>query len=161
MMEEAVREVRGETLSVEVEPEIQLGFPAYIPESYVPDVNQRLVLYKRLAGIRRAADLAALVDELHDRFGPPPPLVDSLVRVMELRRTLKDLLVTGVRMRGEMVVFEFHAETPVSSETLLALAERERGRVRLFPDSRVGYRPEERDADGLIAELQTFCGRLR
>jgi transcription-repair coupling factor (superfamily II helicase) len=160
MMEDAVREVRGETLTAEVEPEIQLGIPAYIPESYVQDVNQRLILYKRLAGVRREADLVALVDELHDRFGPPPPLVDSLIRVMELRRWLKDLLITAVRMRGDSVVLEFHPETPVRTETLLALAKKEKDRVRLFPDSRLSYRPGERDADGLIAELKSLCGRL-
>jgi transcription-repair coupling factor (superfamily II helicase) len=160
MMEEAVREVRGETVTAEVEPEIQLGIPAYIPEGYVPDVNQRLVLYKRLAGVRRTAELAALADELHDRFGKVPPLVDSLLKVMALRRALKDLLVTAVRRRGEAVVFEFHPETPVRPETVLALSKREKGRVRLFPDSRLGYHPEAADSDGLVAELQAFCARL-
>jgi transcription-repair coupling factor (superfamily II helicase) len=160
MMAEAVREVRGETITADVEPEIQLGVPAYIPDTYVQDVNQRLLLYKRLAGIRRAADLAEIVDEMHDRFGPVPPLVDSLVKMMELRRVLKDLLVTAVRMRGDAVLFEFHAETPVRTDTLLALAKREKGRVQLFPDSRLSYRPTERDTDGMIAELKAFCGRL-
>jgi transcription-repair coupling factor (superfamily II helicase) len=160
MMEDAVREVRGETLTAEVEPEIQLGIPAYVPETYVPDVNQRLVLYKRLAGIRRAADLDDIAAELQDRFGPVPPLVDSLLQVMSLRRTLKDLLVTAVRKRGEAIVFELHPETPVRPETVLALTRKERDRVRLFPDSRVGYRPDACDTDGLIAELQAFCARL-
>ena len=57
-------------------------------------------------------------------------------------------------------MLEFHPETPVRSDTLLALAKKEKGRVQLFPDSRVGYRPAERDADGLIAELKALCGRL-
>ena len=161
MMEEAVREVRGETVAAEVEPEIQLGFPAYIPDTYVQDVNQRLILYKRLAGIRTAADLTAITDELQDRFGPLPPLVDSLVRVMELRRVLKDLLITAVRARGDTVVLEFHPETPVRPETVLVLARKERERVRLLPDSRVTYRPSARDADGLVAELRDFCRRLQ
>ncbi len=52
---------------------------------------------------------------------------------MELRRVLKDLLVTAVRVRGEAVLFEFHAETPVRTDTLLALAqEGERSRAA-FP----------------------------
>ena len=161
MMEEAVREVRGEAITTEVEPEIQLGISAYIPESYVQDVNQRLILYKRLAGVRRVEDLAAMLDELNDRFGPPPPEVDTLVRVMELRRAFKDLLVTAARRRGEAVMLEFHAETPVRPQALLALAEHEKDRVRLFPDSRLSYRPREHDADGLMAELRSLCGRLR
>ena len=160
MMEEAVREVRGEVVTAEVEPEIQLGIPAYIPESYVEDVNQRLILYKRLAGARRGEELAAIAEEMQDRFGPLPPLVDSLLRVMELRQALKSVLATAARVRGETVVLEFHPETPVRADTLFALARKEKGRVQLFPDSRLGYRPAERDADGLIAELKTLCGRL-
>src|SRR5882724_11966502 len=143
MMEDAVREVRGETLTAEVEPEIQLGISAYIPDSYVEDVNQRLILYKRLAGARQADDLIALADEMQDRFGPLPPLVDSLLQVMELRRVLKGLLITAARMRGDMVVLEFHPETPVRPDVLLGLAKKEKGRVQLFPDSRLGYRPVE------------------
>src|SRR6185369_14054188 len=160
MMEDAVREVRGETVTADVEPEIQLGIPAYIPETYVTDVNQRLILYKRLAGARRADDLAAIADEMQDRFGPLPPLVDTLLRVMDLRRAFKDLLFTAARTRGDMVVLEFHPETPVHADVLLGLVKKEKGRVQLFPDSRLGYRPVERDADGLIGELKALCGRL-
>jgi hypothetical protein len=48
----------------------------------------------------------------------------------------------------------------VLPETLLALVKKEKGRVQLSPDSRLSYRPAERDADGLVAELKSFCGRL-
>ncbi len=161
MMEEAVREVQGETVAKDVEPEIQLGFPAYIPDTYVQDVNQRLVLYKRLAGFKTAEDLASIVDEMVDRFGSLPPLVDSLIRVMELRRCLKDLLITAVRVRGEQVVFEFHPDTPVTIDYVLPLQRKMKDRVKVFPDTRVGYRPLAKDADGLVAELKDFCARLR
>jgi transcription-repair coupling factor (superfamily II helicase) len=161
MMEEAVREVQGETVAKDIEPEIQLGFPAYIPDSYVQDVNQRLVLYKRLAGFKTAEDLAELVDEMVDRFGPLPPLVDSLVKLMDLRRTLKSLLITAARVRGEQIVLEFHPETPVHIDYILAAQKKMKDRVKVFPDARVGYRPTAKDADGLIAELKDFCARLR
>jgi transcription-repair coupling factor (superfamily II helicase) len=161
MMEEAVREVQGETVAKDVEPEIQLGFPAYIPDTYVQDVNQRLVLYKRLAGFKTADDLAAIVDEMVDRFGEIPPLVDSLLRVMELRRCLKDLLITAARVRGEQIVLEFHPETPVHIDYILAVQKKMKDRVKVFPDARVGYRPLARDADGLVAELKDICARLR
>jgi transcription-repair coupling factor (superfamily II helicase) len=147
-------------VTAEVEPEIQLGIPAYIPETYVQDVNQRLILYKRLAGVKRAADLAAIADEMHDRFGPVPPLVDSLLKVMQLRRALKDLLITAARKRGDHIMLEFHSETPVKTDMILALVRKEKGRLRLFPDSRLGYLPREQDTDGLVRELEDLCGRL-
>jgi transcription-repair coupling factor (superfamily II helicase) len=161
MMEEAVREVQGETVAKDIEPEIQLGFPAYIPDGYVQDVNQRLVLYKRLAGFKTAEDLAEIVDEMVDRFGPLPPLVDSLVKLMDLRRTLKSLLITAARVRGEQIVLEFHPETPVHIDYILAAQKKMKDRVKVFPDARVGYRPTAKDADGLMAELKDFCARLR
>ncbi len=161
MMEEAVREVQGETIARDVEPEIQLGFPAYIPDTYVQDVNQRLVLYKRLAGFKTPDELAAIVDEMVDRFGEVPPLVDSLLRVMELRRCLKDLLITAARVRGEQIVLEFHPDTPVHIDYILAVQKKMKDRVKVFPDARVGYRPLARDADGLVAELKDLCARLR
>jgi len=161
MMEEAVREVQGETVTKDVEPEIQLGFPAYIPDTYVQDVNQRLVLYKRLAGFKTQADLDAIVDEMIDRFGELPPLVDSLLRIMELRRCLKDLLITAARVRGEQIVLEFHPDTPVHIDYILAVQKKMKDRVKVFPDARVGYRPLAKDADGLVAELKELCARLR
>ena len=72
MLEQAVRELRGETVAADIEPEIQLGIAAYVPETYVPDVNQRLLVYKRLAGIRGLPDLEAIAAELVDRYGPDP-----------------------------------------------------------------------------------------
>ena len=161
MMEEAVREVQGETVAKDIEPEIQLGFPAYIPDTYVQDVNQRLVLYKRLAGFKTAEDLAEIVDEMVDRFGPLPPLADSLVHLMDLRRTLKGLLITAARVRGDQIVFEFHPETPVTIDYILAAQKKAKDRIKVFPDTRVGYRPTAKDADGLVAELKDFCARLR
>jgi transcription-repair coupling factor (superfamily II helicase) len=161
MMEEAVREVQGETVTKDVEPEIQLGFPAYIPDAYVQDVNQRLVLYKRLAGFKTADELAAIVDEMVDRFGEIPPLVDSLIRMMELRRCLKDLLITAAKVRGDQIVLEFHPDTPVHIDYILAVQKKMKDRVKVFPDARVGYRPLAKDADGLVAELKDLCARLR
>src|SRR6185369_9107587 len=101
MMEQAVRELRGEPAESEIEPEIQLGIPAFIPDQYIPDVSQRLVVYKRLAGIKGLPDLDAITAELVDRYGPVPPLVDTLMRLMELRRWFRDLRVVRARRRGE------------------------------------------------------------
>jgi transcription-repair coupling factor (superfamily II helicase) len=161
MLEQAVREVRGEPPESEVEPEIQLGIPAYIPETYVPDVNQRLMLYKRLAGVRGVPDLDAIRDELTDRFGSPPPLVDTLLRLMGLRRRLKDLRVTQARRRGDGVLVEFDPSTPVQVATLLELIRGSKGRLQLTSGSALLVRPTATDHDGLIAELDSVLQRLR
>ena len=80
MMEEAIRELRGERRRVDVEPEIQLGIPAFIPEDYIADENQRLVVYKRLARAESREELDEIRGELEDRFGPVPARVVALSR---------------------------------------------------------------------------------
>jgi transcription-repair coupling factor (superfamily II helicase) len=160
MLEQAVREMRGEQAESEIEPEIQLGIPAFIPESYIEDVSQRLVVYKRLAGIRGVPDLDAIGEELLDRYGPLPPLVDTLLHVMDLRRFLKDLRVVRARRRGDAVLLEFDPTTPVRPEDLLALVHGSRGRLRVTPGSALEVRPQATDHDGVIAELRAVLQRL-
>ncbi|MFN8543528.1 MAG: transcription-repair coupling factor [Candidatus Binatia bacterium] len=160
MLEQAVREIRGEAVEADIEPEIQLGFPAYIPETYVPDVNQRLILYKRLADVRGTPDLEAIAAELADRYGPIPPLVDTLLEVMDLRRWLKDVHAIRVRRRGDGIQLEFAASTPVRVETLLEVVRGSRGRTKLTSGSTLLVRPQATDQDGLVAELRTLLQRL-
>src|SRR5262249_49351070 len=156
LLEQAVRELRGQEVETDIEPEVQLGIPAYIPEGYISDVSQRLVVYKRLAGIRGVPDLDAIAAELEERYGPSPPLVDTLLRIMELRRWLKDLRVTVARRRGDEIVLEFHETTPTAVEKLLETVGGSKGRLRLVSGSALAIRPTATDHDGLLAEVRTI-----
>src|SRR5213079_268727 len=152
LLEQAVRELRGTATQAEIEPELQLGIPAFIPEAYVADVSQRLVVYKRLAGIRGVPDLEEIAAELADRYGPIPPPVDTLLRLMEVRRWLKDLRIIRARRRGEGVVLEF--------ERVLAFVRASKGRARMAGGSALEIRPAATDHDGMIAELRAHLQRL-
>ncbi|MDG2305947.1 MAG: transcription-repair coupling factor [Candidatus Binatia bacterium] len=119
MMEEAVHELRGEPIETDIEPEVHLGIPVYIPDSYVNDVNQRLVWYKRLAALRRAEDRVLLAEELRDRYGPIPSIVDTLLDVMELRRRMKMLGILEARVRGARIGVRFHESSQIPAESLV------------------------------------------
>src|SRR5437762_2939150 len=106
MMEEAVQELRGEQVHHEIEPEIQLGIPAFIPQDYIADENQRLVFYRRLAAIKGATDLEEVATELRDRYGPIPPMVDSFMRIMDLRRSLKSQMVVRAALLNGAVTLQ-------------------------------------------------------
>jgi transcription-repair coupling factor (superfamily II helicase) len=154
MLEEAVMELRGQRRRVDVEPEIQLGFPAYIPDSYIPDENQRLVFYRRLATTRNTAELEEIAAELTERYGRIPPLVDSFLRVMDLRRVLKICMITRAILRQGAVTLTFHSEAPIEVEQLVALVQRGKGRYRLSADFQLSFTPHHTDWDGLVQEIQ-------
>jgi len=160
MMEDAVRELRGELAHIEVEPEIGLGIPAYIPGTYIPDETQRLGFYRRLAGIRKAAELEEIAAELRERYGPIPPIVDNLLRVMDLRRDLKERMVVRATMRQGMVTLQFHTEAPIDTDDLVALVQRGKKRFRLSADFQLTVIPTNKDWDGLVTELQDVLHQI-
>jgi transcription-repair coupling factor (superfamily II helicase) len=145
MLEETVVELRGGKIRVQIEPDIQLGVPAYIPEAYIPDVNQRLVFYKKMANVESRADLEDLAAEMEDRFGPLPQLVLTFLEVMDLRRVLREYLVTSIYKKGEKVTLHFHPDSRIKGERLVALLQKERGRSQLTPDLRFTFtlKPDE------------------
>jgi transcription-repair coupling factor (superfamily II helicase) len=145
MLEETVRELKGGEIQVQIEPEIQIGLPAYIPEAYIPDVNQRLVFYKKLANVQDRKDLEDLAYEMEDRFGPLPELVLMFIEVMDLRRVLREYLVTGVYKKAEKVALHFHPDAPIKGDRLVAFVQKDKGRSQLSPDLRLTFtlKPEE------------------
>jgi transcription-repair coupling factor (superfamily II helicase) len=153
MMEKAVSELKGEVVAPEVEPEIRLDIPAYFPESYIPDANQRLLFYKRLASVGNPLELEELKEEIRDRFGPTTPVVENLFLVMELRRVLKEFLVQQISVADGKVFLLFHPESPVKVEKLLELINKQKGKFRVAPDGRLSFTPQEQQWTALVGEV--------
>ena len=139
MLEETVRELRGGEIEVAIEPDIHIGLPAYLPQAYIPDVNQRLVFYKKLANVKERSDLEDLAYEMEDRFGPLPALVLDFIEVMDLRRVLRHYLVTAVYRKGERVSLHFHPDSPIPGERLVAFIQHNDRGAQLSPDGRVSF----------------------
>ena len=92
ILQEAVADLKGDEPLLEdiIDPEIRIpGFDAYIPEAYVPDIGERLVLYQRLSNIRSDDEALDLQQEIEDRFGPSSTEVDNLMLLMRFRSLLR------------------------------------------------------------------------
>lgn len=160
MMADAVRAIRGEAAPVEVEPEMQLGIAAYIPAGYVEDVSQRLAIYKRLAAVGSREELERIRDELCDRFGKPPKMVETLLELMDLRRILRDHLVTVLKKRGDHLVMSFHPRAKLSTQNLLALIGEGAGNCKISPDQRISFLPRARGIEAMKEELSEILDRI-
>jgi transcription-repair coupling factor (superfamily II helicase) len=122
MLEQAVRELKGEAVVEEPEPSLQLQVSAYLPDEYVSDAGQRLSLYKRFYSCAQTGELAQLHGELVDRYGPVPEPVERLFEVMEIRLLAKALRVLAVQVRSEGVAFSFQegaSPAPTAVDTLI------------------------------------------
>ena len=157
-MEDAVRELRGEVVEETIEPEIQIGASVYIPDTYMEDVNQRLVWYKRLAALRESGDRGVLAEELEDRYGPIPPIVDSLLDVMELRRRMKDMSVSEARLRGDTLSLRLHEGSSIDRDALIDLVKQSRGEWEASPGNVL--RHQVLGLSSPVAELEAALLRL-
>ena len=137
MMEQAIRELRGEPQRPDFEPELRLGVPAYIPDSFVDDENERLVLYRRMARATSLSDLGEIRDEMRDRFGPVPTLVENLISAMNLRRQMREMMIVSALLKKNELEIKFHPDAPVDTPKLEAMAKANRRMVRLTPSYQV------------------------
>ena len=94
LLEEAMAEAQGTPDRSELETHVNLHVDAYLPEDYIGDEIQRMEVYRRIAALATEADREDIVDELIDRFGTPPAVVDTLLDVSQLRALLSRLGVT-------------------------------------------------------------------
>jgi transcription-repair coupling factor (superfamily II helicase) len=153
MMEQAIAELRGQPPRPDFEPELRIGVPAYIPDAYVEDENERLVLYRRLARAETAEQLEELKDEIRDRFGPVPTLVENLVAAMNLRRQMKQLMIVSAIAKGSQLEVRFHSEAPVDTALLVKLADQNRRTMKLTPSYQVIVRLEPGDYEATFAQM--------
>jgi len=160
LLEEAVSALKGEERIESVEPEIKLRIPAFIPEDYVPDPNQRLVIYKKLTQAASTEEVTDIQEELADRFGKPPVAASYLLDVMRLRIRLKHLLIKEVEFDGRRVVIAFHPQTPVSPDRIIELIRREPKKYQFTPDYRFILELTDTSFDGILAEVTNLLKRL-
>ncbi|SDG88459.1 transcription-repair coupling factor [Roseospirillum parvum] len=154
LLEEAVAAARrGEGMEVEEEtfsPQIGLGAPVLIPETYVPDLSLRLSLYRRLADLTEEAEIEDLAGELEDRFGPRPPEVDNLLAVVGLKALCRKANVEKVEAGPKGAVLTFRERRFPNPAGLVAYISQQAGSVKVRPDhSLVVMRLWESPADRL------------
>ena len=160
LLDEAVRTLKGEAMPDRVEPEIKLKVPAFIPEDYVRDPNQRLLIYKKLTQPADEAEIDDIRAELIDRFGALPMAAVYLLEIMRLRVLLKGLLVKEIELAGSDLVLSFHERTPVSPDAITALLRKEKGKYRFTPEFRLYARIADSSFDGVLREARNLLKLL-
>jgi transcription-repair coupling factor (superfamily II helicase) len=160
LLDEAVRTLKGEAMPERVEPEIKLQIPAFIPEDYVRDPNQRLLIYKKLTQPADEAEIDDIRAELIDRFGQLPMAAVYLLEVMRIRVLLKKLLVKEIELAGKELVLSFHERTPVSPDAITSLLRKEKGKYRFTPDFRLHARVADGSFEGVLAEARNLLNNL-
>ncbi len=162
MLADAVRELRGEEVIHDVDPELSFDVSALLPDDYVDDTGLRLSFYKRLAGAYSQAEVESIGVEMENRFGSPPAEAKLFFHLMSLKSELRDLKVLGCEATGARVTLHLREDTPLDPVRITELVRKPRSAYKLTPDMRLTRRFDPPMANGIAAaeklldDLATF-----
>lgn len=121
MLEDTVRELRGEAVAPEIHSSLNLGLDLRIPPDYIADENQRLRAYKRIAQASDPKERERVELELEDRYGPVPDDIRQLLRYSGIKAAAEKLGIEAIDRRASVLNVKFHEETKVDGARLMAL----------------------------------------
>ena len=127
MLEETVRELRGEEVAPEIHSSLNLGLDLRIPATYIADENQRLRAYKRIAQAADAGEREKVEQELADRYGPVPDDVRQLLKYSGIKTAAEKIGIEAIDRRRSILNVKFHDQTRVDAQKLMALVSTTRG----------------------------------
>jgi len=136
LLEQTVQELKGEPVEDDVRAAVNLGIDLRIADDYVPDMNQRLMLYRKVAAARREPDIDRVLEEAEDRYGPLPDSVLNLADYGRIRVMADRLGIESIDRDGRTVVIKFRADTRLDPARLVSLV-RERPDLTLLPPASV------------------------
>jgi transcription-repair coupling factor (superfamily II helicase) len=137
LLDEAVRELRGEAPKEDIDPDVQLPIPAFIPDPYMPDVHQRLFFYKRFAQATNDEELDEVRAEIVDRYGDPPDEVDALQQLMQVKVRLRALRIRALEAGPGRLVFTLGEGAALDPFQLAKKVQGSQGALRLTPDMKL------------------------
>ena len=132
LLEETIAELKGEDLVDDVRATVNLKVDLRIDEQYVPDMNQRLGVYRKIAAVRTEDELDREVEEVRDRYGPLPVSVENLVTYARIRVLSDRLRVETIDREGHAVVLKFRQDASVDPVRLVNLLKK-RPDVQMLP----------------------------
>jgi transcription-repair coupling factor (superfamily II helicase) len=164
MLEDAVADLRARGEPVESSrgwsPQINTGAAVLIPEHYVPDLNVRLALYRRLSEAERPEDREALAAELIDRFGPLPEEADQLLKVVAIKGLCRQANVAKIDVGPKGAVMTIRNDHFANPGALVAFVQKNSVAWRLRPDQKVVVKGEWETPDARLAAAERILTEL-
>ncbi|WP_146736381.1 transcription-repair coupling factor [Neisseria sicca] len=165
MLKQAVRDLKkGRQPDLDaplgITTEIKLHSPALLPESYCPDIHERLVLYKRLAVCETVQQINAIHEELVDRFGLPEQPVKTLIESHHLRLAAKELGIDAIDATGEAVTITFGKNHQIDPTEIILLIQTDK-KYRLAGADKLRFTAEMENIEVRINTVKNVLKTLK
>jgi len=136
LLEDTIRELKGEEIEDELRSTVNLRIDLKIDAAYIADMNQRLMVYRKIASSRAERELDRVLEEIRDRYGPLPVSVLNLAEYGRIRVLADRLGIETIDREGGLIVLKFRANAKVDPMELIRLVQ-QRGDLVLVPPNGV------------------------
>jgi transcription-repair coupling factor (superfamily II helicase) len=160
LMENSINELKGEPVMEALEPEINISLSAFLPETYIPNIDQRLTVYRRLSKLTELKEISDFKAELQDRFGTLPEeaanlLLKIMLRVLAIKAGIRRMDLTG---RQLMLHFsETHQKQPFG---LVDMVTENPEQFRFTPDQGLRVTLHPNGSTGLLAQTKNILKEI-
>ena len=159
MLDRAVREMKGEAAPGEAETQLNLGLNVRIPGDYIKEENQRLRMYKRVAGVETESQLSDVASELEDRYGQSPSAVRNLLEYASLKLLAVRVGVSGIERKRELVTIRFRQNAVIDPGKLARFVSSQRG-AQFTPDGMLKFSLKAIVASEVLSQLRNLLEQL-
>jgi transcription-repair coupling factor (superfamily II helicase) len=159
MLDRAVREMKGEAVPDQAETQLNLGLNIRIPGDYIREENQRLRMYKRVAGVESESQLNDVRAELTDRYGEPPAAVRNLMDYATLKLLAVRVGVLGVERKRDIVTIKFRQDAVIDPAKLAHFVSSQRG-AQFTPDGMLKFSMKATMAEEVLRHLRTVLTEM-
>ncbi len=160
LLEEAVRELRGQRTEAPKEVKLAIPVDAYLPSEYVPDTIMRLNIYKRISGAEKEEDLQEIGRELANRYGPVPEPAQRLLEVAELKLLAGEIGLEEIAVGHRTLNFKWRLWVKPKRDLVDRLLADTKRRIRFIPGEQTGLELE-RPKTALLASIKNILSELR
>jgi len=159
MLERAVREMKGESGVEATEIQLNLGLNIRIPSDYIKEENQRLRMYKRIAGVETESQLKDVRSELTDRYGEPPNAVRNLLSYAALKLQAMRVGATAIERKRELVNIKFSQKASIDPGKLARFVASQQ-KTQFTPDGTLKFSIKIASSEGILQTLRDLLEEL-
>ncbi len=159
MLDRAVREMKGEAAPDESVTQLNLGLNIRIPVDYIAEENQRLRMYKLVAGVETETQLNDVAAELRDRYGEPPAAIRNLLEYASLKLLCLQVGAAAIDRKRDLVSVKFRQNASIDPGKLARFVSSQRG-AQFTPDGVLKFSLKATAADSVLSLLRDLIEEL-
>jgi transcription-repair coupling factor (superfamily II helicase) len=160
LMENAVAELKGEPVAEIVEPEINVNISAFFSESYIPDLDQRLIIYRRLAKMTELQEIGEIKSELIDRFGPLTDEARNLLVKISLKVLAQKASIARLDLTSHQIIIQFCNTKQIKPAGLVEMVMAEPQRFKLTAGNTLRGKLAGRGLSARIVETKNLLKQI-